>query len=120
MRAVDSRVSDIGIDARGYRRDPQLERRNGRLRSGPLRRKLIHGDAVAVQVDAQSFGDRGAGQIAGGFDVVPFPALCRLVPEIGRDDQLTLEIRERLKSRRERKLLAFAFRSEEHTFELQS
>ena len=85
VRAVDAGVADILVDAGGDRGDAQFHGGDGRLAAGFLHGQLVHRDAVATDIDAERFRDRGAGQPAGDFDIVPVATNAARVPQICQD-----------------------------------
>ena len=82
VRSVHARITDVIINAGGLRRGPEFERRKRSPIARRFGRHLVHGNAVAIDVDAERLGDRGAGQEARRFHVVPVAALGRRVPQV--------------------------------------
>ena len=54
VRTVDARVADVVVHAGGDRGDASSSDGSGVWSAGPLRRDLVHRDAVAIEIDTPS------------------------------------------------------------------
>ena len=100
MRPIDARVADVLIDARRYRRNAEFQRSERRVPARHTRRQLIHRNAIAIDIDAQRLGDRGAGEEARHLHVVAIAAHAALIPKIGEHGEVLLQVGQGFQRRR--------------------
>lgn len=90
MGTVEAGVADVDVDAGGDRFDAEFEGRERREIAGTLGGELIHRNPVRADIVAGRASDGGAGEPAGGFDVMAVAGVGGAVPELGEDEQVVL------------------------------
>lgn len=96
VRAVESCVADVTVDAADDRFGPQFQRRQWRELTGVLSDQLVNGNPSAADVFSSCFCDWHSRQEVGSFGVMPITTVAVFLVEAGEYEGVLPDFCERL------------------------